>query len=111
MIGLKVFRRRNITACFVPLHLPKDPAHVVFRVAEVHQLALVWRFKDGVPHLFAGGEQPKPPLALSVFHRVIGQPRISALGTNEMVVLGAHEWVAWHKAYVLQIMNHTLPYS
>jgi hypothetical protein len=71
MIGIKIFRRRNISTGSITLHFPLEPANVVFGMAEMHELTLVWRFKDGVTHLFSMGQEPQSTLALSRFHRRI----------------------------------------
>jgi hypothetical protein len=57
VIRIKVLRWWHITSGFITLHLRQDPASVVLRMAKVHQLALIRRFKDRVPHMFAVGEQ------------------------------------------------------
>ena len=64
VVGIKIFWRRNVAACFVTFHLADDSANVVFRVAEVHQLPLVGRFEDRVSNLFSMGQQAKTSLAL-----------------------------------------------
>ena len=56
VVGIKIFWRRNVAACFVTFHLSDDSADVVFRVAEMHQLPLVGRFEDRVSHLFSMGQ-------------------------------------------------------
>ena len=64
VVGIKIFWRRNVAACFVTFHLADDSANVVFRVAEVHQLPLVGRFEDRVSNLLSMGQQAKTSLAL-----------------------------------------------
>ena len=64
VVWIKIFWRRNVAACCVTFHLADDSANVVFRVAEVHQLPLVRRFENCVPHLFSMGQQAKTSLAL-----------------------------------------------
>ena len=61
---IEIFRRRNISPFLVAFHFSEDPSHVVFGVAEVHQLPLVGRFENCVSHLFSMGQQAKTSLAL-----------------------------------------------
>jgi hypothetical protein len=71
MISIKIFRRRHIATSSIALHFPLQPANGVFGMAKMHELTLVWRFKDGVTHLFSMGQEPQSTLALSRFHRRI----------------------------------------
>jgi hypothetical protein len=55
VIRIKVFRRWNITTGAIALHFPLQPPNVVFGMAKMHELTLIWRLKNGVPHLLSMG--------------------------------------------------------
>ena len=67
-------------------------------MAEVHQLPLIRCLENGVAHLFAVGEQTKTSVPFGGFHRGIRQSGMTALGADEMVVLGSHQWMPRDKA-------------
>ena len=64
MIRIEVLRRRHIAPSPVSFHLSQNAPHVVFRVAEMHQLSLIRGFKDRVSNPLAMGEQAKASLTL-----------------------------------------------
>ena len=88
--SIKILRRGNITPGPVTFHLSDDSPDVVFGVAQVHQLALIWGLENGVAHLLAVGEQTETSIPLCGFHGSVRQPCMTALGTDEIIVLGAH---------------------
>ena len=65
VICIKVQWWWNVTTCLVSFHFRKDSVHVVFRMAQMHQLPLIRSFENAVAHLFPMGEQAEAPLALS----------------------------------------------
>ena len=65
---IEIFRRRNISPGLVAFHFSEDPSHVVFGVAEVHELPLIRCLENGVAHLFAVGEQTKTSIPFGGFH-------------------------------------------
>ena len=71
VVRVKIFRRRNIATSEIALHFRLQPANVVFGMAEMHELTLIWRLKNGVPHLLSMGEKPQSTLALRRFHRCV----------------------------------------
>ena len=65
VIGVEVLRWWHISSGTIPFHFSKDPPNVVFRMTQVHQLALIRCFKDRVSNLFPMGQQTETPLPLS----------------------------------------------
>jgi hypothetical protein len=58
MICVKIFRRWNIATGPIALHFSLQPSDGVFGMAKMHELTLIWRFKNGVTHLLSMGEKP-----------------------------------------------------
>jgi hypothetical protein len=88
--GIKILGRGNITPGPVTFHFSDDAPDVVFGVAQVHQLALIRGLENGVAHLLAVGEQTETSIPLCGFHGSVRQPCMTALGTDKIIVLGAH---------------------